>query len=374
MVSLELYFDHPQFRSLYCPAGTQFGGRFDVSHLNNWQHAASYPAFFLAGVIDITQAVLLSSLTGQREGWSVGSTQYANANYNSAPSSSLAAPPRAGQAAIALAFSTMSFLMGTHEKHEPLDAMMHWCLFFAMSLATVLCFVELHAPNNPTVSITKGAATVLLGAWFCVVARTMFHNDDNNDHENGSSSSSLPQWSTEYHGGVMFTPVLFSSLVVLVLFCTLVVFIVLLLLQRRFHFVDKLVDDYGTAAFTEGNTYTSNTTIRDDNIMQYCLVDTSQDRIDKAALAMEMNASKDRQHHQTQWQYHPTSPSHLCDRSSMFSEDSAQVSDNEKQLNNNNNSSSSSNHHRRNHYERDGSFEMARLGDKYHHERVNNVV
>jgi hypothetical protein len=149
-----------------------------VSHLNNWQHAASYPAFFLAGVIDLTEVVLLSSLTGQRGGWSGGSTQHTNGNYNSTPSSSLAVaavlPPRAGQAAMALAFSTMSFLMGTHEKHEPLDAMMHWCLFFAMSLVTVLCFVELHPPNNPTVSITKGAAAVLLGAWFCVIGRTMF--------------------------------------------------------------------------------------------------------------------------------------------------------------------------------------------------------
>jgi hypothetical protein len=53
----------------------------------------------------------------------------------------------------------------------------------------------------------------------------------------------------------------------------------------------KLIDDDGTAAFTEDDTSTSKTIIRGDNIMQYSMVDTSQDA-DKAALAMGMNASK----------------------------------------------------------------------------------
>jgi hypothetical protein len=45
---------------------------------------------------------------------------------------------------------------------------------------------------------------------FVLLVVPCFHNDDNNDDVNGSSSSissSLSQWSTEYHGGVIFTPV-----------------------------------------------------------------------------------------------------------------------------------------------------------------------
>lgn len=278
MVSLELYFDHPQFRSLYCPSGTQFGGRFDVSHLNNWQHAASYPAFFLSGVIDITEVMLLWPMIGKERGEKTRRSVGLGYITSSPP------PPRVGQAAMALAFSVMSFLMGTHVKHEPLDAMMHWCLFFAMCLVSIACFVELHAPNNPTVSVTKGAATVLLGSWFCVIGRTIYNNNN---------SSSLPQWSTEYHGGVMFTPVLFSFLVVLVLFLTLLLFVVLLLLQRRFHIVDILLTEYGTAA--GGNNDDDDNTKNNNNktcMMNYSMVD--------------------------------------CDRSSAFSEDRAHVVDSEQ--------------------------------------------
>lgn len=33
-----------------CPAGTERAGHFYGSHMGNWQHAAMYPAFILAGV------------------------------------------------------------------------------------------------------------------------------------------------------------------------------------------------------------------------------------------------------------------------------------------------------------------------------------
>lgn len=45
-------------RYLYCPAGSQFEGRFAEDHLNNWTHAAAYPAFVLAGVVDFLALVL----------------------------------------------------------------------------------------------------------------------------------------------------------------------------------------------------------------------------------------------------------------------------------------------------------------------------
>lgn len=40
-------------RYLYCPEGTKYAGRFALSHLNNWQHAASYPAIVMSGLVDM---------------------------------------------------------------------------------------------------------------------------------------------------------------------------------------------------------------------------------------------------------------------------------------------------------------------------------
>lgn len=36
-------------RYLYCPEGTKYAGRFAVTHMNNWQHTSSYPAFVVSG-------------------------------------------------------------------------------------------------------------------------------------------------------------------------------------------------------------------------------------------------------------------------------------------------------------------------------------
>lgn len=97
-VSMELYFDHPDgYRYLYCPAGTRHANRFALTHVNNWQHAAVYPAFLLAGAVD-----LLSH-------W-------------------VALPPGSSHAVLAVAYAVMAFLMGTHEKHEPQDKVGVFCL------------------------------------------------------------------------------------------------------------------------------------------------------------------------------------------------------------------------------------------------------
>ena len=36
-------------RTLTCPAGDVRGGKFALTHMNNWTHASMYPAFILSG-------------------------------------------------------------------------------------------------------------------------------------------------------------------------------------------------------------------------------------------------------------------------------------------------------------------------------------
>jgi len=86
--------------------------------MNNWQHAAIYPGFVLSGLVDLV-------------------------------STKMTFPTGTSHAFLVLAISVEAFLMGTHEKHEPLDKMVHWLLFVAMLLCLVFLLLELHAPYNP---------------------------------------------------------------------------------------------------------------------------------------------------------------------------------------------------------------------------------
>ena len=53
-------------RYLYCPKGTKFEGRFAMTHMNNWQHTASYPGVVLSGLVDLLALVVpLPSGTSQ---------------------------------------------------------------------------------------------------------------------------------------------------------------------------------------------------------------------------------------------------------------------------------------------------------------------
>lgn len=119
-VSIELYFDHLKegFQHLYCVQGTKYAGRFAGDNINNWQHAAIYPAFVLSGLVDLI-------------------------------STKVPVPPGTNHAFLGVAVAIEAFLMGTHEKHEPQDKMVHFLLFVAMLLCLVAVLTELHAPYNP---------------------------------------------------------------------------------------------------------------------------------------------------------------------------------------------------------------------------------
>eukprot|EP00887_Chlorella_sp_A99_P004132 scaffold23.g4132.t1 len=200
-VSIELYFDHDAYRrvygthcsihasaledraasasravvtcqrlwsgkgSLYCPKGTLYAGRFALTHMNNWQHTStSDPAFMLSGLVDIVSAFM-------------------------------PLPPGLSHGFLALAVAAMSFIMGTHEKHRPMDAMAHWLLWVSMVLILAALVAEMVAPRQPAVGLGKAAAFVFQGAWLIQLGRMEFE-----DH---------PQWSEEYAGGAMMAPFAF---------------------------------------------------------------------------------------------------------------------------------------------------------------------
>jgi hypothetical protein len=166
-VSVELYLDHPDgFQYLHCPEGTQYTGRFALSHLNNWQHASTYPPIVLSGLIDLL-------------------------------STRVPLPQGTGHVFLAVAFAVQSFVMGTHKKHYPQDQMVHWLLFLSMLLCFLFILLELNAPKNPLPALGRGAAAIFQGAWLCVIGKIEFDK--------------LPQWSEEYSGGAMMAPVYFVT-------------------------------------------------------------------------------------------------------------------------------------------------------------------
>ena len=170
-VSVELYFDHPDgFRYLRCPEGTVFAGRFAMSHANNWQHAATYPPVVLSGLVDLL-------------------------------STRVPLPQGTGHAFLALAFFVQAFVMGTHQKHQSQDAMVHWLLFITMCMCFIAVLLELHAPRSPLAALTRGATALFQGAWMVQIAKIEFEH--------------RPEWSEEYGGGAMMAPVYFVTIAVL---------------------------------------------------------------------------------------------------------------------------------------------------------------
>jgi hypothetical protein len=196
-VSVELYFDHSDgFQYLQCPKGTLYAGRFALSHINNWQHAATYPPLVISGIIDILGATLVPF------------------------------PQGTGHVFLAASFAVQAFVMGTHKKHKPQDAMVHWLLFLAMLLCFLFVILELHAPKNPLPALGRGAAAIFLGAWLCVIGKIEFEQ--------------LPQWSEEYPGGVMLAPIYFVSVAVLVL-CAVTALGLIMVAVRHLNIVPRVL-------------------------------------------------------------------------------------------------------------------------------------
>lgn len=78
------------------------------------------------------------------------------------------------QAFLALAFLNEALLMGLHQKHDPMDVLLHSLLTSSM-LACALCTAaEAAWRSTPLLTAGRIAGLYLQGWWFLTVARTMY--------------------------------------------------------------------------------------------------------------------------------------------------------------------------------------------------------
>jgi hypothetical protein len=159
MLYMELRGDHDSFQYLFCD-----NGRLSARHLHNWQHASSYPAFMISGLVDLLGlAVKL--------------------------------PDGTQQAFLSLAFGIEGFLMFLHKKHEELDALVHWLLGCSMVICSLFVALELRSPNNLLVSAGRAVATMQQGIWLCLIGKIMYAGGIT--------------WAHDYPGPIMFVPVVY---------------------------------------------------------------------------------------------------------------------------------------------------------------------
>ncbi|GLC44826.1 hypothetical protein PLESTB_001209800 [Pleodorina starrii] len=199
-VSVELYFAHRGgWRTMICPAGTTREGHFYGPHFGNWQHAAMYPAFILAGFVD---------LLGHE----------------------VELPPGTQQAFLFLAFFCEALLMGLHKKHTPLDIAVHSVLFYAMSATAVMILAEAIRPRNFLLACGRATAMFVQGGWFVMAAHIMFSGDKAWDENiNGTPTDMAPS---------MMVPIFFVLVILLSVAFTLLAFL-------AFHLYYKILDARG---------------------------------------------------------------------------------------------------------------------------------
>lgn len=203
-ISLELYWAHKGgYRNLMCPADTERYGHFDGRHMGNWQHAAMYPAFVVAGIVDLV-------------------------GYN------VELPAGLQQVFLALAFACEGVLMALHKKHTPLDVMVHELLMYAMLSNAGAVLLEAIFPRNFLVSCARIGTTFMQCGWFWAATRMMFEDRPAWDDMDGQDMAPT-----------MVAPVFFVGLIVVV---TLSMFILYLCFHCYYQLVDARTAHYERVA------------------------------------------------------------------------------------------------------------------------------
>jgi len=166
-LSMELYFDSKEgFRSLYCSDT----GRFSQQYVHNYQHAASYPALLVSGLVDfLGMAVVL--------------------------------PAGIQQVFLAMAFGIQGFLMLVHKKHRALDAEAHLLLGYSMAATAVAIVLELRSPHSFLLSAFRALSLCMQGVWLIAMGQMLF---------TGSKS-----WNDDYSGPAMMAPPAYAMLLLL---------------------------------------------------------------------------------------------------------------------------------------------------------------
>lgn len=193
-LSMELFLDHLSearpYQSLYCPKGTKLAGEFAGENVNNWQHAASYPAVIASGFVDVL-------------------------------SHYVELPPGVTRAFSSMWVGIMALLMFVHEKHEALDKMAHWLLAVSMLLVFAFQVLEMQHTKSVVVSMGKAASTIFLGAWLAEIGVMMY--------------TGAVEWTSETSRGVgaMLAPIFFCMLFLTICLGVLCLYVMLAVLQRR---------------------------------------------------------------------------------------------------------------------------------------------
>lgn len=86
----------------------------------------------------------------------------------------LACAPRGTQVFLSLAFLQETLLMALHQKHAPMDRLVHQLLASTCMACVAFPALEAAWPHSPLLTAGRVAAILLHGAWFLAAARIMF--------------------------------------------------------------------------------------------------------------------------------------------------------------------------------------------------------
>mmetsp|Transcript_10178 Transcript_10178/g.30607 ORF Transcript_10178/g.30607 Transcript_10178/m.30607 type:complete len:322 (+) Transcript_10178:368-1333(+) len=181
----ELWFGQVRFTYMFNSDGT-----FNHGHINNWQHAAMYFAYMVAGIVDM--AGVYTDL-----------------------------PPDSEQAALATAFIVEGLLLGFHLKGSPTEILVHKILVITIAASAIVMLAEIRYKNNVLLTAARAMLVGLQGIWFIQIAYILFRDK--------------PQWDPHGMNGVMMIPTLYCLDIMLLTIGVLAFYLGLRFILRRIH-------------------------------------------------------------------------------------------------------------------------------------------
>lgn len=181
----ELWVGQKSFTYMYDADGT-----FNDNHINNWQHAAMYFGYMVAGIVDVA------------------------GHFTELPADS-------SQAALAVAFIVEGLLLGFHLKGSPLEIMVHKILVITIAASAVVMLAEIRYKDNVLLTAARAMLVGLQGIWFIQIGYIMFRH--------------LPQWDPHSMKGTMMAPALYCLDIMLLTLGALGFYLALRLALTRLH-------------------------------------------------------------------------------------------------------------------------------------------
>ncbi|GBF94172.1 hypothetical protein Rsub_07159 [Raphidocelis subcapitata] len=157
-------------------------GRFEITHMNNWQHALMYGVLALSGFVDL--AALRWELPAGTE-----------------------------QAGLVLGFLCATLMMGLHGKHHPMDQEVHFLLMLSMAAVTATAAAEALLPRSFPLAAARPLLLLLVGSWFVEIGRILFLG--------------LPAWPIDDHAAKHMVPAVYVLHILVIAAAFLAFFLVL---------------------------------------------------------------------------------------------------------------------------------------------------